>query len=206
MVRAACCVLRSDEGLTVDERPIPKTRTDQGREWIRRAVALVFVVAITVTVVYLADEIQRFRAYGYPGVFAISLLGNATVILPAPSLAVVFAMGRVLHPLLIGLCAGPGEALGELTGYMAGFGGRAVIENQAMYERLESRMHRYGGLTVFVLSVIPNPVFDLAGIAAGALRYPLWRFLLFCWLGKTIKTTAFAYAGAYSISFMERFL
>jgi len=190
----------------VDESPLTKTRKGAGREWIRQAVALVLVVLITVTVVYLADEIQRFRAYGYPGVFAISLLGNATVILPAPSLAVVFAMGSVLHPLGVGLCAGPGEALGELTGYMAGYGGRAIIEKQEMYQRLERWMRRHGGWTVFVLSVIPNPVFDLAGIAAGVLRYPLWRFLLFCWLGKTIKTTIFAYAGAYSISFVERFL
>ena len=190
----------------MDETPIPKAWSGRGREWIGRVVALLFVVAITVTIVRLADQIQRFQAYGYPGVFVISLLGNATVILPAPSLAVVFAMGHVLHPLLVGLCAGPGEALGELTGYLAGYSGRAVIENQAMYERLEHWMRRYGGWTVFALSVIPNPVFDLAGIAAGALRYPLWRFLLFCWIGKTIKTTAFAYAGAYSISLVERFL
>ncbi|MDY7040747.1 MAG: VTT domain-containing protein [Chloroflexota bacterium] len=189
----------------MDERPT-QTPAGTSREWIRQAVALILVVIITVTIFYLTDEIQRFRAYGYPGVFVISLLGNATVILPAPSLAVVFAMGSVLHPLLVGMCAGPGEALGELTGYMAGYGGRAAIENREMYDRLESRMRRYGGLTVFVLSVIPNPVFDLAGIAAGVLRYPLWRFLLFCWLGKTIKTVAFAYAGAYSVSFMERFL
>jgi membrane protein YqaA with SNARE-associated domain len=188
----------------VDKTSTPKTRA--GQEWIRRGVALVLAVGITATVLYLADEIQRFQAYGYPGIFAISLLGNATLILPAPSLAVVFAMGRVLHPLLVGLCAGPGEALGEITGYLAGYSGRAVIENRAMYERLEGWMRRYGGLTVFVLSVIPNPLFDLAGIAAGVLRYPPWRFLLFCWMGKTIKTIAFAYAGAYSISFMERFL
>ncbi len=45
-----------------------------------------------------------------------------------------------------------------------------------------------GGLTVFVLSLIPNPFFDLAGIAAGVLRYPVSRFLFFCWLGNTIKT------------------
>jgi len=38
------------------------------------------------------------------------------------------------------------------------------------------------------------------------LRYPLLRFLLFCWLGKSIKTTVFAFAGAYSLIFFERFL
>jgi membrane protein YqaA with SNARE-associated domain len=133
-------------------------------------------------------------------------LGNATIILPAPSLALVFAMGSALPPLLVGLSAGIGEALGELTGYAAGFGGRAAIENQRAYDRLAAWMQRRGSVTVFVLSVIPNPFFDLAGIAAGTLRYPVWRFLLFCWLGKTIKTTAIAWAGAQSLTTIETFL
>jgi membrane protein YqaA with SNARE-associated domain len=134
------------------------------------------------------------------------LPGNATIILPAPSLALVFAMGSALPPLLVGLAAGVGEALGELTGYAAGFGGRAVIEDQRAYDRLADWMQRRGGITVFVLSVFPNPFFDLAGIAAGTLRYPLWRFLLVCWLGKTIKTTVVAWAGSQSITLVEQFL
>ncbi len=67
-------------------------------------------------------------------------------------------------------------------------------------------MKRGGGPTLFVLSLFPNPFFDLAGIVAGTLGYPLWRFLLICWLGKTIKTTLVAWAGSQSITFIEQFL
>jgi membrane protein DedA with SNARE-associated domain len=67
-------------------------------------------------------------------------------------------------------------------------------------------MERHGGITILVLSVIPNPLFDLAGIAAGSLRYPLWRFFLVCWLGKTIKTTLVALAGAWSLDVIKPFL
>jgi uncharacterized membrane protein YdjX (TVP38/TMEM64 family) len=67
-------------------------------------------------------------------------------------------------------------------------------------------MEQRGDITIFVLSVIPNPFFDLAGIAAGTLRYPLWRFLLACWLGKTIKTTVVAWAGSQSITLVEQLL
>jgi membrane protein DedA with SNARE-associated domain len=167
---------------------------------------VVLAIAITSAIVLFRHELARFSRYGYPGVFVISLLGNATVILPAPSLAVVFGMGGVLNPLFVGLVAGVGEALGELTGYLAGYGGRAVIEDWEMYNRLERWMRRHGSATIFVLSVIPNPVFDLAGIAAGALRFPLQRFLLSCWVGKTIKTTAFAFGGAQLINVIERLL
>jgi membrane protein DedA with SNARE-associated domain len=72
-----------------------------------------------------------------------------------------------------------------------------------MYERLERWMQRNGSATIFVLSTIPNPIFDLAGIAAGALRFPLERFLVSCWVGKTIKTTLFAYVGAQFINTLD---
>ncbi len=67
-------------------------------------------------------------------------------------------------------------------------------------------MERRGFVTLFVLSAIPNPVFDMAGIAAGMLRFPVHRFLLACWLGKTLKGVAVAYLGSMSVSWLERLL
>jgi membrane protein YqaA with SNARE-associated domain len=167
---------------------------------------VVVVICISIAIFVLRDRLAELEAIGYPGIFLVSLLGNATVILPAPSLVLVFAMGSAFPPLLVGLVAGAGEALGELTGYGLGFGGQAVIENRQVYERMVAWMQRRGGITVFLLSTIPNPFFDLAGIAAGMLRYSLWRFLLFCWLGKTLKTVLVAWAGSQSIVFIEQLL
>jgi membrane protein YqaA with SNARE-associated domain len=171
-----------------------------------RFLVVFLVLGISITIFAFRDRFAELAAVGYAGIFLVSLLGNATIILPAPSLALVFAMGSALPPVLVGLAAGVGEALGELTGYAAGYGGRAVIEDQKAYERLKTWMQRRGGITILVLSVIPNPFFDLAGMAAGALGYPVRRFLLFCWLGKTIKTTLVAWAGSQSMTFIEQFL
>lgn len=171
-----------------------------------RFLVVVIVICISIAIFALRDKLAELEAVGYPSIFLVSLLGNATVILPAPSLLLVFAMGSAFPPLLVGLVAGTGEALGELTGYGLGFGGQAVIENQQMYGRMVTWMQRRGGITVFLLSAIPNPFFDLAGIAAGMLRYPLRRFLLFCWLGKMLKTTLVAWAGSQSITFIEQLL
>ena len=180
-----------------------------GLSWkgkLLRLLIVLLALGISGAIFAFRDRFAQWAAVGYSGIFVVSLLGNATIILPAPSLALVFAMGGALTPVWVGLVAGVGEALGELTGYVAGFGGRAVIENQRGYERLKAWMERRGGITIFVLSAIPNPFFDLAGIVAGTLGYSPWRFLLFCWLGKTIKTTAVAFAGSLSISFIEQFL
>lgn len=173
--------------------------------WFRFGI-LALVIAISVAIYYFRAEFARLAAIGYPGIFLVSLLGNATIILPAPSLALVFAMGSALPPLFVGLAAGVGEALGELTGYAAGFGGRAIVEDHARFERIQQRMRGHVGLTILALSVFPNPFFDLAGIAAGTLRYPLWRFLLVCWLGKTIKTITVAWLGSQSIHILDPLL
>lgn len=171
-----------------------------------RVLVVALVLALSVAIFVFRDRFAQLAAIGYPGIFVVSLLGNATIILPAPSLALVFAMGSVLPPLWVGLAAGLGEALGELTGYAAGFGGQAAIDKGERYERLRQWMTRRGGITIFALSLVPNPFFDLAGLAAGTLRYPLWRFLLFCWAGKTIKTTLVAWAGAQSMNIIRPFL
>lgn len=183
------------------------------RSWLKSAwafvgahraqiVALLFSVGLTAAIFAFRNQLANLRAYGYAGVFLISLLGNATVILPVPSLAVVFAGGGVLNPLLVGLVAGVGEPIGELSGYLAGYGGSAVISDTPRFEQIKNWMQRRGFLTLFVLSIIPNPFFDLAGISAGVLHYPVWRFLLACWLGKTLKALALAYLGRASFGYL----
>lgn len=189
------------------EPPSSAGQTDGWRSFVlpfwaryrRHIVAVVFSVAITALILSFRDQLSALSHYGYLGVFAISLLGNATIIVPVPSLAVVFAGGSVLNPLLVGLVAGVAEPLGELTGYMAGYGGSAAIEDRQRFEQLKGWMQRRGFLTLLVLSAIPNPLFDVAGIAAGVLRFPVARFLVACWLGKTIKAIAIAYLGSLSL-------
>ena len=54
-------------------------------------------------------------------------------------------------------------------------------------QRLGIWMRRPGWLLLFLLAFIPNPVFDLAGVTAGALRYPLERFLAVVLTGKNTE-------------------
>jgi len=164
------------------------------------------VVAISVWIFSIRDQAADLAKFGYPGIFIISVLANATVLLPAPGVAVVFAMGSIFNPLIVGIVAGVGGGIGELSGYMAGFSGQAVIERGGIYERIHPFMQKYGPATIFVLAAIPNPFFDLGGVAAGALKMPLRTFLIWCILGKILKMLTFAYAGAYSIDWLFNFL
>ena len=92
-----------------------------------RILALLLVIGITVFIYFIRDRADELTAYGYPGIFLLALLTNATVLLPAPGVAVVFAMGAIFSPFWVGIAAGAGGALGELSGYLAGFSGQGVI-------------------------------------------------------------------------------
>ena len=172
---------------------------------IWRIVALLVVIGITYYIFSIRDRIAQFEQYGYLGVFLVALLANATVLIPAPGLAIISAMGSVFNPLGVGLAAGTGGAIGELSGYLAGFSGQAIIEQMHIYNRLKPWIEKYGGWAILVLSAIPNPFFDAAGIAAGMVKMPLRTFLISVWVGQLIKMTFFAYAGQSSYQAIENY-
>jgi uncharacterized membrane protein YdjX (TVP38/TMEM64 family) len=173
---------------------------------LARVLAILLVVALSVYLFTIRDQAAELARYGLPGVFLLSMVTNATLLLPMPGVAITFAAGAIFNPYLVALAAGLGSTFGELTGYLAGFGGQGVLERVELYNRLEYWTGRYGPLVIFLLALIPNPVFDLAGAAAGAMRMPLGKFFLWTWLGKTLKMLGFAVAGATSATWLLHLL
>ena len=176
------------------------------RDLYLRILVLILVLGITASIFVFRDRLANLAGYGYLGAFLMSLLSSATILLPVPGIAVIFALGATYDPYLVGLAAGAGSALGELSGYMAGYSGQGVFRKSKTYLRMEHWMERRGSLVIFVLAFVPNPIFDLAGAAAGILRYPVWKFLLFCFLGKTPRSILVAFAGAWALEGVLKFL
>lgn len=149
------------------------------------AVSVVFVIWMFVGGLSNSDW---WKTLGYPGVFFLSLLASGGMVFPIPSLAATCgAAGLDLNLIVVGILAGIGETLGELVGYSIGFGGQSVVQRRRIYKRARAWMIRWGIWVLLLLSIIPNPIFDFVGIAAGALRYPMRRFLIIVWAGKTLK-------------------
>ena len=57
-------------------------------------------------------------------------------------------------------------------------------------------MSRYGMATLFTLSVVPNPLFEVAGWTAGATRFSFWKFMGSVTPGKVVRGLLLAYLGA----------
>ncbi len=180
--------------------------------YILAIVGVVVTLVMAATVVLFWADVQKLEGYGYLGAFLISIFGGATIIVPVPMLAVVFALGGVLTPYWVGIAAGLGETLGALTIYMTGYGGGTALYSsehskiQAAYLRLMRFMERRGSLALFVLSAVLNPFFYPAALAAGAMRFGIQRYFLICWAGKTIKGLTVAYAGYWGLRGLLRML
>lgn len=174
---------------------------------------VVLTIAMAVAVVYFWEQVRALQGWGYFGAFLISILGGATILIPIPMLAVVFALGGVMkYTWLVGLAAGLGETLGALTIYMTGHGGGTAFANSnhskihAAYKRLTSLMERKGSVTLFILSAVINPFFYPAALTAGALRFGIKRYFLICLAGKTIKGMTVVYVGYWGLGSLLRWL
>jgi membrane protein DedA with SNARE-associated domain len=154
-----------------------------------------------------------FGKYGYAGVFLANLAGTGTLFLPVPGVtaagqALIISSTDQLSPVGAGVAGGMGMAIGEITAYVAGMAGSLVVQGeqikapkrwQPIVERvvhwIDWLMDRYGMPTLFALSVIPNPVFELAGLTAGASRFQFWKFMASVTAGKVMRGLLLAYLG-----------
>lgn len=166
--------------------------------------------ALAFSFFYFDVDVTRLTAYGYVGLFLITFISAASVILPMPGLAAIIGGGAFLDPVLgipaplvVGVVAGLGEALGEFTGYAMGFGSSAIVQERRVYRTIESWMSRNGFVTLMALSAVPNPLFDVAGVAAGTVRMPVRRFFLATLIGKTVKNVYAAGGGLAGVRIIE---
>lgn len=177
------------------------------RELVFRYALLAFVVGFVIfgSVLWLTDSLN-LENIGYGGVWIVSFIAAGSVILPIPGPAVVCVAAAPdlgLSPLIIGIVSASAEALGEMTGYLAGLSGRSLLERNKYYPRVHRLVLRRGGLILFFGAIIPNPLFDVIGIAVGSIGYPIKRFLAVVFVAKAIKSTAIAYACFWGIDWIQ---
>lgn len=153
------------------------------------------LAAASLLVLLLPIPYAEMGNYGYVGVFVVTLIATGAVIAPVPYVAAIVIAGSFLDPLAVALVAGVAAAVGELVGFGAGVAGRGLLPEAGWKWRLENAMRRFGAPVVFVASLVPNPLFDAVGVAAGAARTPIWVFLISCFFGKTLRFWALAAAG-----------
>jgi membrane protein DedA with SNARE-associated domain len=159
----------------------------------------------------LTDDLEGF---GYASVFLMNLASTATFFIPVPGLtaaaqALIATEGADARlPWLVGVLGGLGMAVGEITAYYAGYLGAELARGREFpgppqVKRFVDRvlrgvhwlMDRWGMVTLFVLSAIPNPLFEFAGLTAGSVRMQFRRFFIAVTGGKIVRGLLLAYYG-----------
>jgi membrane protein DedA with SNARE-associated domain len=199
------------------------TRTFEEHRLLRIVtVIVVTIIAVTLTFGVLLLPLvgvgkESFGDLGYLGIFVANFIGTSTVFIPVPGLtaaaqALIVDEAGERNFILVGLVGGLGMGLGEVTAYLVGLGGGHVARGRefvlpARLERITERvarwvnwlMGRYGTVTLFTLSAIPNPAFEFAGITAGAIQFDFRRFMVAVTAGKVVRGLILAAIGYYSL-------
>jgi membrane protein DedA with SNARE-associated domain len=185
--------------------------------------AVVLLAGLALSVVPFAAgwvSEEDFRDFGYVGIFVANFLGTATGFIPVPGLTaagqglIVWGSQELWVPAVI-VVGATAMTTAESTAYLTGSIGRGIVEEREPMKgrigEIMSRfaqwvdwlMARWGFLTLLVLSAIPNPFFEFAGVTAGAVRMNFWTFLLAVGIGKTIRVILLVIIGDALIDAVE---
>ena len=163
----------------------------------QRVLSAAVVGGVLLAVVGIA---QGPHLMGYLTVFGLSIATNAVLFLPSGRGAIMVAAALVLNPLAVAVLTGLGGALGEITGYALGRSSRRLSKKAAFPGWLSRHAENHMGVTLMVVSIIPNPFVDAIGIVAGRMGYPLRLFLVYSIIGKIAQSIVFVYVALWNIS------
>lgn len=171
------------------------------KDYVMAGISLLITAALCIFVALYWEDFTNFAKYGYVGVLVISFLAGITLFVPVPSVLVVFTLGAVLNPVLIGLIAGLGEAMGSMMVYVTGLTGARPMHalDSNVMKKFQIWMKTRGAISVFAMSAIFNPLFYPFTALAGMMHFGWWRFFLLCLAGKAVKNTLVAGAGFYGV-------
>lgn len=169
-------------------------------------VAAVVALNVAMYAALATEPAQRaldaLAGWTYPGVFLLSLVANAGVLVGLPYNAIVLQVAATDElPWLVALAAATGSALGETTGWWLGRqGGRSIPETGRLgrfvgWLRDGTRRPARAFLAVAAFAAVPNHAFDVAGLAAGALGVRYRLFLAATLTGRLLRFSFFAAAG-----------
>lgn len=149
----------------------------------------IVLVVIVMSFVY-KEEIEQYSTSGYLGMFIACIASTSTILLPAPGILVVIQYAQLLNPFVVIVLGGLGTSIGEMFGYALGRTGKEIIKVKTD-NKFFCFFNKHNNLAIFTFSLLPLPIFDIIGICAGMTQMHPIRFWVLCFLGKTLKMTAY---------------
>lgn len=158
---------------------------------------------LTLLLVWAMPYLDFLGEWSYPGAFILGFLSSVGAFVPTfPLQFAVASMARTLDPTLLGILAGVGSGIGELSGFVVGRSSAKILKKHSeksygwLMKIQTDLLKRAAGPGLFVLAIIPNPLFDMAGILAGLAGMRGASFLFWCTAGRIVRFLVLTHLGA----------
>jgi len=159
------------------------------------------------TAAHKSHLLRWLASFGGLGVFAVAIVDSSVIPLPLPGstdfLLLLLAAHRgttAIAAIWLAFCAIAGSLVGGYLTWSAGRkGGEVTLERYVparILGRIKGWVEMHGAWSVGVAAILPPPVpLTPFLLAAGALRVPLGRFLIFYGIARTIRYGLLAWLG-----------
>lgn len=158
----------------------------------------IFLVAFNVAVYLAPIDYGAFTSFAYVGAFVVTFLANALIAIPIPYIPVVAHIGATAGmPWLVVFLAALASVLGESVAFLAGRAEEGLVSEHPIYKRVHQVAGRpvLAGALLFVFAVPPNPIFDVAGLAAGAVGVRYYVFFISVFAARLIRIALIVWLG-----------
>jgi len=183
------------------------------------------IAAVCFLLIHYWKYLEQFQILIYLGLFFTAILAGSPIPVPTPCMALTFAFGSRFDPVIIGLIAGSGAAIGSMLVYYSGRTGRRFFPGfnisdpaNSFYKswlgrllqkiRLPSIMkfvNKRGLAGVFLFSIFPNPLLMPVLLTMGINRAKAWRVAIALLLGHSVLFLALAFLGHYGLGSLLRY-
>ena len=177
----------------------PRVPKAQHRRNIVLAIAgVVFLLAFNIAVFLAPIDYGAFTSFAYLGAFIVTLLANALIVIPIPYVPIVAHIGATAAlPWLVVVLGALGSVLGESVAFLAGRAELGLVSEHPIYRRLHRVAQRplLAGIILFAFALPPNPLFDVGGLAAGAVGMPYRVFFVAVFAARLIRLAVIVWLG-----------
>jgi len=169
------------------------------RLWLRPLLIGLIVAAANVAAFWLLPPtlLERMGSFGYLGAFVSAAFANATVLVPVPYYPLLIRLAQAFNPWGVVFAAAAGSVVGELVAYYVGRSGKQVVTQTRFFGWVQGQLRHpwRAPLLLFALSAPPTPLFDVAGLLAGALGIPLSIYMVSTFLGRIVRMALVVFLG-----------
>jgi membrane protein YqaA with SNARE-associated domain len=161
----------------------------------------VFSTLISVFAFIFREQFKDGQTLGLLGILIINFFSSATFFVSGPAFLTVIAGGSIYHPILVGLTAALGTALGDIVSFFFGYSTRHLalvkLEKRLLFRVFEDFFKLHGNWILFLMALIPNPFFDAAGLVAGIFKFDIKRYFIIVFVGRLVRFLLLAYIGEW---------